>query len=55
MAIKAVFFDAGLTLFNVYVNGKPDMFRYFCEQVFTKEELEKLNIVEGAKRAELHF
>ena len=52
---KSSFFDAGLTLFNVYVNGKPDMFRYFCEQVFTKEELEKLNIAEGAKRAELHF
>lgn len=55
MSIKAVFFDAGLTLFNVYIKGKPDMFRYFCEQVFTKKELGELNITEGAKRAELHF
>lgn len=55
MKIKAVFFDAGLTLFNVYTKGKLEMFGYFCSQVFNDNELESLNLVEGAKRAELHF
>lgn len=55
MKIKAVFFDAGLTLFNVYTKGKPEMFGYFCSRVFNDNELEYLDLVEGAKRAELHF
>ena len=55
MKIKAVFFDAGLTLFNVYEKGKPEMFRYFCSLVFDKTQISKFDLLEGAKRAELHF
>jgi len=55
MAIKAVFFDAGLTLFNVYPKGKSEMFSFFCSQVFDDAQLAKLDLIEGAKRAELHF
>ncbi|MCI9151908.1 MAG: HAD-IA family hydrolase [Lachnospiraceae bacterium] len=31
------------------------MFGYFCSRVFNDNELEYLDLVEGAKRAELHF
>jgi HAD superfamily hydrolase (TIGR01549 family) len=55
MKVKAVFFDAGLTLFNVYPKGKTGMFSYFCSLVFSEDQLAKLDLMEGAKRAELHF
>lgn len=55
MKIKAVFFDAGLTLFNVYPRGKPDMFNYFCSFVFEVDQLLQFDLINGAKRAELHF
>lgn len=55
MKIKAVFFDAGLTLFNVYPYSKSGMFKYFCSQIFGKDELDSLDLEQGAKRAEIHF
>lgn len=55
MKIKAVLFDAGLTLFNVYPKGKSGMFRYFCSLVFNNEQLSRVALVKGAKQAELHF
>ncbi len=55
MKIKAVFFDAGLTLFNVYPRGKPGMFSYFCSLVFEVDQLLQFDLINGAKRAELHF
>ena len=55
MKIKAVFFDAGLTLFNVYPKGKSGMFGYFCSLVFNDDQLSKLDLIKGARQAELHF
>lgn len=55
MKIKAVFFDAGLTLFNVYPKDKPGMFSYFCSLVFEADQLLQFDLINGAKRAELHF
>ena len=55
MRKKAVFFDAGLTLFNVFEKGKSEMFSYFCSLALDDEQYSKLNLVRGAQRAELHF
>jgi len=48
MKIKAVFFDAGLTLFNVYTKGKLGMFSHFCSFVFDEIQLTSFDMVEGA-------
>ncbi len=53
--IKAIFFDAGLTLINIFPKGKSNMFRYFCSLAFSEKEMLKLNLKKGSEIAELHF
>jgi len=55
MRKKAVLFDAGLTLVNIYEKGKSEMFSYFCNLALDDKTYAKLDLLQGAKRAELHF
>lgn len=51
---KAVFFDAGHTLFNVYERPRFYLLQYFCERCSSKD-LSYLDWDQGAIHAEIHY
>ncbi len=52
--IKAIFFDAGFTLIDVFEKRKSDLFEYLSKTLLN-ENLGDLNWIEGARLAEIHF